>query len=45
MMAGIKYWDLLQGYNICHYIPVKIPSLGMVGADSVFEPCRDHAPL
>ncbi len=21
-MAGIKYWDLLQGYNIFHYIPV-----------------------
>ncbi len=25
MMAGIKYWDLLQGYNICHYIPVTPP--------------------
>ena len=22
MMAGIKYWDVLQGYNICLYIPV-----------------------
>ncbi len=26
MMAGIKYWDLLQGYNICHYIPVYMLS-------------------
>ncbi len=25
MMAGIKYWDVLQGYNICHYIPVTPP--------------------
>ncbi len=36
MMAGIKYWDLLQGYNICHYIPEIVPR----GVKKVLAPLK-----